>query len=265
MDHPEPPLARRTVGALRAEHNALAAAVRDLGDDELAQTSGAESWTVAQVLSHLGSGSELLLDEVARARGTSPPPPQRVPRSVWARWDALAPSRQREEFLVREDELVALFEDLDPRELATLGIAAPGFGTLSMTAFAGLRLYEVALHSWDARVAAAPGAALDADTASVLAEHLAGDLTALVRAIGHADRLRRPVRLDLGSGYRLSIDDTASVVAGESGESTGTWHGPLEAALRLVGGRLGPLHTPAGLSTTGDTDLEELRSVFPGF
>jgi uncharacterized protein (TIGR03083 family) len=265
-------LADRTIAALRAEHDSLAATARVLSDQELRLTSGATDWSVAQVLSHLGSGSEILLGVIARARGTSTTKERPSASSVWARWDALTPIRQRDEFLVREEELVALFESLDGAERSTLRIDV-GFQPepQSLTAFAGLRLYELALHSWDARVAAAPAAELTTETATVLAEHLAGDIGVLVGMIGRAERVGRTVRLDVGSGYQLRVDDAAALVATTTGDlltesrPTGTFDGPLEAVLRLIGGRLGLAHTPPDVSVTGDTTLEELRTVFTGF
>jgi len=35
--------------------------------------------------------------------------------------------------------------------------------------------------------------------------------------------------------------------------------------LRLIGGRLAPAHTPAGVEVIGDVSLDELRAVFPGY
>jgi hypothetical protein len=35
--------------------------------------------------------------------------------------------------------------------------------------------------------------------------------------------------------------------------------------VRLIYGRLGPGHTPAGVEVTGNITLDDLRAVFPGF
>jgi hypothetical protein len=40
---------------------------------------------------------------------------------------------------------------------------------------------------------------------------------------------------------------------------------PLEALLRLIGGRLPEKHTPAGVDITGSLSLADLRAVFPGY
>jgi hypothetical protein len=52
-------LVDRTITALRSEHDTLAGLVPTLTDDQLATTSGAADWSVAQVLSHLSSGAEI--------------------------------------------------------------------------------------------------------------------------------------------------------------------------------------------------------------
>ena len=48
-----------------------------------------------------------------------------------------------------------------------------------------MRLNESALHSWDVRVAFDPSAAIPADVAAVLAEHLAGGLGFMASFMGH--------------------------------------------------------------------------------
>lgn len=47
--------------------------------------------------------------------------------------------------------------------------------------------------------------------------------------------------------------------------ATATFTGQVEAALRLIAGRLGPAHTAAGVQVTGNVTLARLREVFPGF
>ena len=65
-------LADRTIAALRTTHDDLAALVPGLTDEQLAGPSGASEWTVAQVLSHLGSGAEIGLATLETALGAGP-------------------------------------------------------------------------------------------------------------------------------------------------------------------------------------------------
>ena len=55
------------------------------------------------------------------------------------------------------------------------------------------------------------------------------------------------------------------VVAGASEGETATFTGPLEAAVRLLSGRLKPEFTADGVGVTGNVTLDELRKVFPGY
>jgi hypothetical protein len=56
-------LADQTIAALRSGHEALAALVRDLTEDDLVRPSAASEWQVSQVLSHLGSEANQRLVE----------------------------------------------------------------------------------------------------------------------------------------------------------------------------------------------------------
>jgi len=53
--------ADRAIEALRAVHDDLVGRVGGYADADLTRPSGASEWTVAQVLSHLGSGAEIAL------------------------------------------------------------------------------------------------------------------------------------------------------------------------------------------------------------
>ena len=51
----------------------------------------------------------------------------------------------------------------------------------------------------------------------------------------------------------------------EPADPTATFAGPLEAAIRLIGGRLRPATTPESVKVTGALSLDDLRRVFPGY
>jgi hypothetical protein len=67
--------------------------------------------------------------------------------------------------------------------------------------------------------------------------------------------------------WLLAVEDSVRLASSlESAEqSTATFTGEPEAAVRLVGGRLGTSYTPAGVEVTGNVTLEDLRRVFPGY
>ncbi|MCW2790935.1 MAG: hypothetical protein JWO76_33 [Nocardioides sp.] len=251
-------LTDRTIAALRAHHDDLAALVATLGDDGLTGPSGAEEWTLAQVLSHLGSGAEIMLAAV-----TAKPVDN---QQVWARWDASSPREQAEGFLEHDARLVETLEAYDAEERATRTVDL-GFlpEPVPLSTALGMRLNEVALHSWDAAVAIDPHAGVRADSAQLLAEHLSGGVGFLLGFVGKPDRLAEPATVVLGdSGYGVVVDDGVRLTR-DPGAHTATFTGPLEAGVRLLTGRLKPQHTPDGVAVTGNVSLDDLRLAFPGF
>lgn len=257
-------LADRTIAALRTTHDDLAALVPNLSDAQLAATSGAAEWPVAQVLSHLGSGAEIALATLSSAvAGTGAPGPE-FNQSVWDRWNAMGARDQAVGVVDHDARLVAAYEALSSEQRETLQ-ADLGFATLGLPALAGMRLSEAVQHSWDVRVALDPEAALPADAAHLLAEHLAGDLAFMTGFVAKADALATRAVVDVdGSGFGLVVDDEVSVT-GPAPDPTGTFVGPLEAFVRLVAGRLTPAHTPVGVEVVGNLTLDDIRRVFPGF
>jgi len=259
-------LATRTIDALRTEHDTLAALVTTLADDQLSGPSGASEWSVAQVLSHLGSGSEISLAGLRAAVGEGETPGDDFNRSVWDRWDAMSPTEQAEGFLRHDEALVAALEALTPEQRSSLEVPI-GFlpAPLSVAGFGGMRLNEVAHHSWDVRVAGESDAGLLDSSTPVLLDHLSGDLGFLLGFLGKADRVSDRVVLAVGDTGRSIVVDDGVAVGSAAEDATATFDGPTEAALRLISGRLKPAYTPADVAVTGNVTLDQLREVFPGF
>jgi len=260
-------LADRTIAALRANHDELAALVPDLSADQLTGPSGAAEWSVAQVLSHLGSGAEISLAGYQAAVAGSPAPEQGFNQQVWDRWNAMSPPDQATGFLDHNAELVASLEALTATQRETLTVKL-GFlpAPLPFASVVGMRLNESAQHSWDIRVALDPAAAVAGDAAELLAEHFSGGLSFLTGFIGKADVLSEPAVIEIeDSRFGIVVDDTVSVTSSSVPDPTATFSGPLEAVIRLVGGRLTPKYTPDTVKVTGNVSLDDLRQVFPGY
>lgn len=260
-------LADRTIAALRASHDDLAALVPDLSDAQLGGPSGASAWSVAQVLSHLGSGAEIGLATLNATLDGNPPPDQEFNQGVWDRWNAASPREQADGFVEHNGRLVAAYEALDGEQRENVRVDL-GFlpDPLPLAAIAGMRLNESALHSWDARVGLDPAATVPADTADVLIEHLSGDLQFMTGFTGKPEALAHPAVVEIkGSPVRLAIAERVALTTGDAGPSTATLVAPSEAVLRLIAGRLDAAHTPAGFVVEGDLGLDDLRRVFPGY
>jgi uncharacterized protein (TIGR03083 family) len=259
-------LTDRTIEALRAEHDVLAGIAARLSDEELAAPSGASEWTVAQVLSHLGSGAEIGLAGYRATIQGKPTPGDAYNQQVWDRWNALPAAEVAAEFVVHDDALVAELEALAPEQRETLTINFPYLpDPLPLGAALSMRLNEAAQHGWDVRVALDPAAGIGDETARVLSAHFADGLGFLLGFTGKADALSAPAVVELPeAGLVLDVHERVRLTASR-GETTAKFVGPLEAAVRLFGGRLTPKYTPDGVDVTGNVTLDDLRRVFPGY
>ena len=259
-------LADRSITALRTTHDRLAVVVRTLTDGQLTGPSGAANWTVAQVLSHLGSGAEIAFATYRAALDGDAAPGQDVNESVWARWNALSPQQQASGYLEYDAALLLLLEGLSPeqREHSTVQL---GFlpAPLPLASAIGMRLNESAQHSWDVRVSIDPHATLDVDATAVLFDHFIGGLGFLLGFLGKADQLDEPAVIAIAdSGVAIVVHESVTL-SRSSAEPTARFGGELEAALRLVSGRLKAPYLPPDLTVTGNVTLADLQRTFPGF
>jgi uncharacterized protein (TIGR03083 family) len=250
-----------TITALRSEHDVLAGLVRGLTDDQLAATSGAAEWTVAQALSHLGSGAEIGRAPIARAAGETVAAEDN--QTIWARWDASAPRAQAEGFLEHNARWLETVEALTPEQRSSLTVDL-GFlpEPVPLLTAVGMRLSEVANHSWDVRVAFDPDAGVDAGSAAVLVDLLAGPVGFLLSFVAKPAELASPVSVAV-PGAGLVIDDAVTVVDHLESPSA-TFDGTAEAFVRLVSGRLKAPYDK-DVTVEGSVTLDDLRRVFPGF
>jgi uncharacterized protein (TIGR03083 family) len=252
------------LAALNTSSERLSKTVHDLSDDALAQPSFAGDWSIAQVLSHLGSAAEICTVLVRRGiDGDTTAPTADDARPVWQRWDALSGPAQREAWFEADHRHRELLASLDAQQRETIRI--PYFaGLLSVAEYAGYRLSEQSVHAWDIEVAVDTSATIPMPEVELLWDRL--DLVATrFRNADVLERLAprqlaveltgRTLGLDLGTELHLRDDaptDPAATVAG-----------PAEAVLRLVYGRSRP---EDGISVTGDISLDvDLRRLFPGF
>ena len=256
------------ISALRSGSDDLAAHVRALTPDQLTGPSGASDWTIAQVLSHLGSGAEVGRAALEAALGSAGAPAADFNRSVWARWDAMSPQDQAAGFLTANESFVAYYEAIDD---VTRSTASVGMRRLpepvDLATHASFRLNELTLHSWDVRVAADQQATL----APEAVEPLLGVLPYLMGWLGKPALGQARGTLVVGvhttapdTEFGLSVTDTVTLVDPPT-EPDATLVLPTESWLRLASGRLGAAVTPAGVTVTGRLDLDTLRAMFPGF
>ena len=253
--------ARQAIAALRRSHDELVTFIDMLEPEELNRPSGASEWSVAQVLSHLGSAAEIGLSTLVAGKADRDAAPE-----VWDRWNAMSASEQASNFVAAEGRLVEALEALDDEALAMRTIDL-GFlpAPVEIAFVVKMRLSEVGLHRWDVEVAFDPAATVADFIVPFVLENLpmfAGffakptEVTGRV-AIETTDPTRRYLLELRSDGAALSED-----VEGRAGTRTKL---PAEALLRLTGGRLGPDHTPPSVKVDGDLLLDDLRRTFPGY
>ncbi len=96
------------IRALRSSHDELLGIVRRLPADELSAPSYCRDWTVAQVLSHLGSGAEISLLGLERTLDGQPPMDRDEFPKIWDRWNAAQPDEQAGQAVVWDRRQVSV-------------------------------------------------------------------------------------------------------------------------------------------------------------
>jgi uncharacterized protein (TIGR03083 family) len=240
------------VRVLDASAQQLADLVEQLTPQQVRQQAYPSEWTVADVLSHLGSGAV-----IARLRLDGEVDMQ----AVWDEWNAKDPDAQAADVLGADDRLQARLDTLTAEDEDSMRFAM-GPVELDLLTFLRLRLNEHSLHTWDVAVTFDASATLPDDEAALMVDILpmmirfAGkptgvDRDLLIRTVAPSRTFAlalRPDGVTLSSGYLSGEPDLEL---------------PAEALIRLVAGRLDPDHTPADI--VGASHLDELRKVFPGF
>src|SRR3984957_21246879 len=97
------------VSALRASVDRLHGLASGLDDDQLASPSYCDDWSIAQVLSHLGSGAVISrrgLQDVMTGTAT----PDDFNQSVWDEWNAKSPRAQADDALAADEALTQELE-----------------------------------------------------------------------------------------------------------------------------------------------------------
>ena len=253
---------RRWLSVLRASHARLRPLVESLSPADLGEQSYDTEWTVAQVLSHLGSQAEIFnmfLD--AGLNGRQPPGQEAFP-PVWDAWNKRTPQQQAHDSLEATDTFITRLEGLSDETLAT-PIKLFGMDLL-IGDTARLRVAEHAVHSWDIAVAFDPTALVAPDAVALLID----SVSALVARGGKPQGRNFDLHVHTTApdrDFMLSVHATAELrmFAGEPG--AGSLDLPAEALVRLVYGRLDAAHTPALTLVADGITLDDLRRVFPGF
>ncbi|HEY0870938.1 MAG TPA: maleylpyruvate isomerase family mycothiol-dependent enzyme [Acidothermaceae bacterium] len=255
------PSAEVLLAALRNSRARLVETVTPLTPEQLRSQSYDTEWSIAQVLSHMGTGAIFFKLILEAGLAGEPAPGIDVMTPIWDLWNAKSPEEQAHDGLESDAALLGAFEALDAQQRADWEMDLWG----THRDFAGvvrMRVSEHAFHTWDVVVALDPKAQLGPDSVDVIIDTLA-PLVA---------RVSKPLDEQLVIGVETEDPDRNFVLTtGADGATLEPLDArsdadrllllPAEAFARLVFGRLDADHTPPGAD---DPILEKLRPVFPG-
>ncbi|HWE54917.1 MAG TPA: maleylpyruvate isomerase family mycothiol-dependent enzyme [Acidimicrobiales bacterium] len=253
---------KQAVAALRRSHDELDALVGGMSPTDLTKPSACTEWTIAQVLSHLGSAAEIGL-----ATLTSGEADMDASQAIWDRWNAMSPEEQATGFRSAGEALVQGYESLSDEELSTKKLKL-GFlpAPVDIAFFAGMRLSEVGLHRWDIDVAFAATPEVADYLVAVVIQSLPAFAGYFAKPIGRDARVSfHTTKPDGHYLLELNEDGATFAQAPADTDSGTTVNLPAESLLRLTSGRLRPDHTPVSVRVTGDLSLDDLRRIFPGY
>jgi len=253
------------IGALRHSHDRLKAMVEPLDLGQLEQPSYASKWSVAQVLSHLGSGAEVFRLWLDAGLSGQEPPSREAFGPIWDSWNAKSPQAQATDALNADEATLEQFESLDADQRARLHLHLFGMD-LGVTGLARMRVSEHAVHTWDVAVALDPAATVAPDAVGLLVDTLGQFVGRAAKPDGVQRRLR-VLTTDPERDFILATGESVTLTPADGEEGLPELHLPelrlpAEALIRLAYGRLDPAHTPP-VQASG-VDLDELRGIFPG-
>jgi uncharacterized protein (TIGR03083 family) len=257
---------REWIATLRRSHDRLAGLVEPLTAEQIRGDSYATEWSIAQVLSHLGSGAEIGLMMLPAALGEGEEAGRDSFQAIWDVWNAKSPDEQAADALAADERHVKALESLSDEQLERISFTFFGM-ELDAVGLVRLRLGEHAVHTWDIAVELDPEAAVSADAVTLLIDNVQQFLAPRLGQAPAEPFALRITTTDPERDYLLATADTV-VMTDWPDDGTDTpvrqLSLPAEALLRLAYGRLGPAVTPD--SVTGDPeDLDQLRAIFPGF
>ncbi len=243
--------------ALHASVERLRSIVESLDPIQLSAPAYPSEWTIADTLSHLGSGAVIMratLDAIVSGIPVAPGYSQ----TVWDEWNAKSPADQAAGVVGADHALLERAEALTESQRASLQFP---FGpmTVSVPEALGMRLNEHAVHTWDVEVMLDPAAVLSEGSSRVIL----GSLPMIARFAAKDDGVARSVTVRTSEPTKEFVLATG---AGSVSLHPGAGDGPVvempaESFVRLVYGRLDTDHTPAALDPA---EIASLRPLFPG-
>lgn len=256
------------IATLRESYDRLDSLVRPLTAEQVRAQSYDTEWSIAQVVSHLGSGAEISLLTLPAALGEGEPVGREAFPAVWDVWNTKSPDEQAADGLASDERHVRTLEALTDEQLANVDMDFFGMMRLDAVGLVRMRLSEHAMHTWDVEVVGDPAATVQQAAVDLLIDGMPSFVLRRASKPPAGPFSVRITTTDPARDYLLTADESVAITdwPGDADAPGDVPHVtmPAEALLRLFYGRLDPEHTPASVS--GDADaLNTLRAMFPGF
>jgi uncharacterized protein (TIGR03083 family) len=247
------------LAALVASHDAMASFTA-LEDSALTGPSFCSKWTIAQVLSHLGSGAEIGILRLHAALDNVAPPQLDELRAIWDRWDMASPREQAQWALKEDARYLEMISRLDEGQANTARTQILG-SEASIHDLLAFRLLEHTLHVWDMQVPGDPEAVLPQNAVELLLDPLAmlASRIAKVPEDGSGKDLDIHVKtVNPESLWQVTASDSEiSVERLDPAINPQALVLPAETWIRLAAGRL--------KASEQSGELRELAKIFPGY
>jgi uncharacterized protein (TIGR03083 family) len=245
--------------ALRASATHLREVVAHLESDQHVAPAYPSEWTIADTMSHIGSGAVILQQMFDNAL-TGSNAPEGFNQSVWDAWNTKSPADQIADALVADEAFIHALDAASDDQRAAFQMS---FGPMQLDfeRFVGMRLGEHVLHTWDVEVTINPGAVLAMPAASLLLDQVhfvagrSGKPTGEVQTI--SVRTHEPTR-----DFNVVFEESSVALVDAVHDGPVDVELPAEAFVRLIYGRLDAV---TGLDDGSEVHLEHLRRAFPGF
>lgn len=247
-----------SLDVLELSVNHLRSVAEGMSESQFVASAYPSEWTVADVMSHLGSAAIITkrgIDDSLEGRET---PPQ-FNQSVWDLWNAKTPHAQVTDALDADKALLTRLIEMTPDERGRYSLNL-GPITFDFDDTVRSRLREHVVHTWDIEEAIDQNATLQPDAVPFLID----DLDLLMRFGAKPTENEHTLHIrttDPAREFALNQSGDGVTLNEVEGVEIFDLELPAEAFVRLANGRLDEQHTPAGIDST---HLDELRRVFPG-
>jgi uncharacterized protein (TIGR03083 family) len=251
------------VSAVSASHDRLAGIVAALDADGVRKQSYASEWSIAQVLSHLGSGAEIFTLNLDAGLTGGEPPAREEYQAIWDVWNARTPDEHASESIAANEALVSRVISLSDSERDAFRVAMFGMD-MDLAGLLRMRLAEHAMHTWDVAVALDPAARVAPDAVGLLIDGMPRMMSWMGKKAA-SPAVIAVTTTDPARAFTLDTGGVTLTPGTGDGPASGSLDLTAEALLRLLYGRLDESALEPGEVRASAVSLADLRAVFPGF